>query len=104
VTNAQHTIENDGYEYTAKPLQQYHGLYYPHAVFYAHFMAAFTKAQKEWEEKVAADPSLEYADSCYLYSMTLGMAGMPAALIMNVDDSVQTFLYEGMERIEEDPK
>jgi hypothetical protein len=104
VTDAQHTVENDGYEYSVQPLQGVGGLTAAHAKFYAHFMEAFEDAQKAWEAKVVADDRLKHYDSCYLYSMVLGMDGMPAALIMNVDDIVQSFTFSTMEKIEEDPK
>jgi hypothetical protein len=104
VSDAQHVVENDGYEYTVQPLQGVSGVSLTQTAFYEHFMRAFETAQKEWEAKVKADPAIKYGDSWYLYSMVLGVDGMPAALVMNVDDIVQTFPFGVPEKVEEDPK
>lgn len=104
MTDAQHTVENDGYIYKIQPLTGEGGITLPQALFYAHFMQAFEDAQEAWFEKTQQNEALKHYDSCYLYSMVLGMDGMPAALVMNVDDTVQTFLFKSMgEKTKEDP-
>lgn len=104
MSNAQHTVENNGYIYEVKPLERDHpeSVNLVQARFYAHFMQAFGTAQKEWEEQVKEDPLLSYGDSWYLYSMVLGVDGVPAAMVMNVDGIVQTFPFSSGEKIEVD--
>lgn len=109
MSNADHRIEAEGWEYTFTPLsspkeQMAHSIHREQAAFFDHFLTVFEEAQKSWEQKVKTTPSLKYADSYYLYSMVLSVEGMPGYLVMNVDDIPQVFLLTSQEKVEEDPK
>lgn len=102
MSNFEHQIESNGYLHGVNPLEGGNPfLSTPTLKWYVHFMEAFEKAEKEWNEKVKADSSLQYLDGTYIYSMILGMEGSPVAIIASVDDAVQVFEITQMERVEE---
>jgi hypothetical protein len=107
MTNLKHTIESDGYVYEVNPLDRTVAV--PPTYLdvntlrlYLHFAQAFKKATKEWEE-IEKTEGMTHLNA-YLYSMVIGMDGMPVALIANVDDIEQVFEIAQLGKIEEESK
>lgn len=105
MSDLNHTIESGGYVYHVAPTQPPGEGYLDINLLkcYLHFAEAFKRADDEWQAKENNDLSLRNYDA-YLYSMTIAMAGVPIALIANVEDTVQVFGIPMGTKIEENPK
>lgn len=103
MSNLKTTIESDNYLYEVDPLCAPSTEYMDANMLkcYLHFVEAFKKADREWQEKEKTDPDLQYY-SAYLHSMFIAMDGMPVAMVTTVDDVVQVFNVRQGDRIEED--